>query len=339
MKYRKVEGCDQLLEGDPRLIQSRLIDYVIYLREEKKLVGGTINTSMAVIRKFYDTNDIELRWKKIKSYVGKGKMQKKKDRPYTHTEISKMLEKTDQRGRVVILLMASSGIRVGALPLLKIRNLQRIEKYNIYKIIVYENEDEEYATFCSPECALAIDSYLEYRQRHGEHPLREDSPLIREEFDVTDQIHATHPRELCLESFRMMIKSAGFRSGVLEKRAAPEGGRVRERRAVKETHGFRKFWQTTAITSGMAPLYAEILMGHTSGSLALSSYVRPTESDLLEGNDRMIGYIGIVDSLTINEENKLRREVHTLKQEVTRFDKMDKEIEKIKKMIISGNIH
>lgn len=99
---------------------------------------------MAIIRKFYDTNDIELKWKKIKSYIGKGKDKlNKKDRPYTRVKISKMLEKADQRGRITILLMSSSGIQVGALLHLKIRDLQRIEKYNLYKIIVYENEDEE----------------------------------------------------------------------------------------------------------------------------------------------------------------------------------------------------
>src|SRR5215207_9046704 len=97
---------------------------------------------MAIIRKFYDT--VELKWKKIKSYIGKGKDKlNKKDRPYTRVKISKMLEKADQRGRIAILLMSSSGIQVGALLHLKIRDLQRIEKYNLYKIIVYENEDEE----------------------------------------------------------------------------------------------------------------------------------------------------------------------------------------------------
>lgn len=87
-----------------------------------------------------------------------------------------MLEKADQRARVAILLMCSSGIRVGAIPSLKLKNLEKIEKYNIYKIIVYENEDEEYVTYCTPECRMAIDSYLEYRQRHGENPIKESSP-------------------------------------------------------------------------------------------------------------------------------------------------------------------
>jgi hypothetical protein len=44
-----------------------------------------------------------------------------------------MLEKADQQGRIAILLMSSSGIQVGALLHLKIRDLQRIEKYNLYK--------------------------------------------------------------------------------------------------------------------------------------------------------------------------------------------------------------
>jgi integrase len=157
------------------------------MREELKVASTTINTRIAAVRKFYDCNDIELKWKKIKSYVGRARTTKnkgKKDRPYTSLEILKMLEKADERGRAIILLMASTGMRAGALPSLKIRNLERIEKYSLYKITVYENNDEEYITFCTPECGCAIDSYLEYRQRHGEHPLSEDSPLIREEFDM-----------------------------------------------------------------------------------------------------------------------------------------------------------
>ena len=49
----------------------------------------------------------------------------------------------------------------------------------------------------------------------------------------------------------------------------------------------------------------------------------------------MIGYVGVIDALTINEEHKLRHEVQTLKQEVTKFDKMSKEIEDLKRMIAS----
>ncbi|MGH9976079.1 MAG: hypothetical protein ACRD8Z_09640, partial [Nitrososphaeraceae archaeon] len=148
MKFRKVKDCDQLLAEDPMITQRQLTDYVISLRVENKLNATTIKTRLAAVKKFYDTNDIELKWKKIKSYIGKGR-KNNRDRPYTHLEIARMLEKADQRGKVAILLMCSSGIRVGAIPSLKLRNLEKIEKYNTYKITVYENEDEEYITYCT----------------------------------------------------------------------------------------------------------------------------------------------------------------------------------------------
>lgn len=130
MRFRRVNDCSQPIQGDPRLIQSQLIEYIIYLRENRKLGSNSINTNMAAVKKFYDTNDIELKWAKIKSYVGKGKGGGgRKDRPYTIKEISKMLEKADQRGKIAILLMCSSGIRVGALSSLKIRNLEKIDMF------------------------------------------------------------------------------------------------------------------------------------------------------------------------------------------------------------------
>jgi hypothetical protein len=123
-----------------------------------------------------------------------------------------------------------------------------------------------------------------------------------------------------------MIERIGLKSGVIEKTALVESGRG-YRRQVKETHGFRKFFQTTAINAGMSPLYSEISMGHTSGGLALESYLRPSENDLLEGNDKMIGYIGVMDALTINEENKLRRKVKALVEREDEVQKMKYEHE------------
>jgi hypothetical protein len=160
---------------------------------------------MAAILEFYDTHDIELKWKKIKMYVyGNGNGSRKRDRPYTYFEIPKMSEKTEQRGKVAIVLMCSAGVRIGALPYIKLRNLERTEGYNLYKLTIYEGEEEEYITFCTPECTTAIGSYLEYKQRHEERPLKEGSPLIREEFDINDEIMAANPKTLGMEAFRKM---------------------------------------------------------------------------------------------------------------------------------------
>jgi site-specific recombinase XerD len=103
----------------------------------------------------------------------KGEFSRKSvDRSYTHQEISKILQVCDLRMKVVILLMASSGCRVGALPSLKLRNLEKID--TVYKITMYEGSKESYYTFTSPECTSFIDSYLEFRENNGE-KLNKDS--------------------------------------------------------------------------------------------------------------------------------------------------------------------
>ena len=47
----------------------------------------------------------------------------------------------------------------------------------------------------------------------------------------------------------------------------------------------------------------------------------------MEGDSRHVGYIGIIDQLTINEENKLRRKVETLTEKQDEIQKMKYEYE------------
>jgi hypothetical protein len=48
--------------------------------------------------------------------------------------------------RAVVLLLASSGIRIGAIKSIKLRSVEDM------KLTVYENDREEYFTFMTPEC-------------------------------------------------------------------------------------------------------------------------------------------------------------------------------------------
>ena len=73
-------------------------------------------------------------------------------------------------------------------------------------------------------------------------------------------------------------------------------------------------------------------MGQKSNQLE-EAYLQIDEQSLLVGDSKHVGYIGIIDQLTIDESNKLRREVQTLKQEVTRFDKMEKQIQELNRKL------
>jgi integrase len=110
-------------------------------------------------------NDVSLNKKKIKMFKGEY-TRKAVDRAYTHEEISKMLDVSDLRTKTIVLLMASSGIRIGSLPDIRIRNLEKVN--NIYKVTVYEGSNSQYFTFCTPECTSYIDAYLDFRTKNGE---------------------------------------------------------------------------------------------------------------------------------------------------------------------------
>jgi integrase len=73
------------------------------------------------------------------------------DRPYTRAEILKLLDAGNTRDKIIVLLMASDGLRIGVLPSVVLRDLIRIDKYNLYQLKVYAGTEAEYITFCTPE--------------------------------------------------------------------------------------------------------------------------------------------------------------------------------------------
>ena len=77
-----------------------------------------------------------------------------------------------------------------------------------------------------------------------------------------------------------------------------------------QCHDFRKFFETAAKNTGMDTLILKRLMGQKTG--LEDSYYKPDDRQILEGNSKMIGYIGVIDNLTINEEFRLRTKVEEI---------------------------
>jgi hypothetical protein len=97
---------------------------------------------------------------------------------------------------------------------------------------------------------------------------------------------------------------------------------------IMECHGLRKFFETNAVKAGMDLIYVRRLMGQSAG--LEDSYLRLSEEELLEGDDRHVGYIGIIDQLTIEESNRLKKEVEHYKVKASQFDILRAEIDGLK---------
>lgn len=157
-------------------------------------------------------NDIIINWRKLKKFKGKhhGVVE---DAPYTHEKIKTLTDNASQRDRAMIMLMASAGLRRGALPGLRLKDLQRIDKYDLYKITVYKKEQEQYITYCTPECTKAIDKYLQWRQQLGEQ-LKQSSLVFRTEFNTESNLHISSPKPFRAESIGHNIADLLDRTGV-----------------------------------------------------------------------------------------------------------------------------
>jgi len=244
-----------------KLPQQDISDLIIKYLVERKISRQYKNLIFSTIKHACEINDVILNWKKIKKFIKTQKTDNQingKDRGYTHQEIQKILDFSEQRMRTVFLILASTGIRGGILRSIRIRDLEKAD--NLYKITVYSGDDkDEYFTFCTPECAKEIDAYIDFRKRHGE-KITNDSYLIVKKFNVnlSERIRG---KQFGSDTMQGMLGVCINNSGVRE---IDHVNKYR-RKEIPRLHGFRKFFTTQLVNSKVNPEIREMLLGHKIG--------------------------------------------------------------------------
>lgn len=290
LNFVGIHDLQVLLDQGKEVLQAMVINYAKSLRDNpvKKYSRSTVNNRIVAVLYFLDNNDIELNKRKIRRYFPSDESIKD-DRPYTHEEIERILSVCNLRTKAMILLMASSAVRIGALSNMQIGDLTPV-KYantNLFRIHVYARTREKFYTFCTPECAKAIDEYLDYRKRCGEE-IKDKSPLFRKHFNKDDPFTINIPHFLTDDAVMKSIDGVLKQSGI-------------KTSEVMRSHSFRKGFKSICEQSGMKSINVETLMGHDIG--VSGHYYRPAESDILED------YMKAVDALTISEENRLKKQI------------------------------
>jgi site-specific recombinase XerD len=89
----------------------------------------------------------------------------------------------DLRDRCLILLMTSTGMRVGAIKSLKLKHLTRLQQENNMGVLrVYpESKNDRYNAIITPECMASLDEYIDYRRKQHE-KITGESYIIRDKF-------------------------------------------------------------------------------------------------------------------------------------------------------------
>ncbi|HXV87572.1 MAG TPA: hypothetical protein VD710_00595 [Nitrososphaeraceae archaeon] len=142
LKYCQTD-LDSFLKLPHDEISSLIVNYLL----QRKVSRQYKVVIFSAIKHACEMNDVVLNWTKMKKFIKSERTENSvcgKDRGYTDKEILKILEFSDQRSKTAFLLLASTGMRIGALQSIKINDLERID--NLYKITVYSGDREEYIT-------------------------------------------------------------------------------------------------------------------------------------------------------------------------------------------------
>lgn len=317
----------------PRYIESQIISYIMSLRESG-IAYTTVQFFVAPIFTFYQLNDVVLNRKKVSRYLGEYK-RAAKDGAYTTEQIQTALQNADARMRMILLVLSSTGCRVGALPSLTLGNLTKIPitDYGLYKITFYEGTNNEYYSFTTRETAqTGIDNYLLYRKRSGENISfnqntnkwePDNTPLIRKQFDVNDLLQVKQPKPMKLNAIRSLLTVHLVKCGLRtwEHPTAPQSVN-RIRKAVSLSKGFRKRAISVFIEAELNHEIRELLVDHST--MLDQHYFRPTEDQVLAE------YMKAEPLLTIDPSMRLRQEVQTLRVEKQSWEALREEVEGLK---------
>lgn len=305
-----------------------VVAYIMYQRnrlERKEITGATLFNYLKAIKLFCEMTDISIPWKKITRGIPRGRRYAE-DRAPTIEEIRKICEYPDRRIKAIVYAMCSGGFRLGAWDYLRWGDIQPISRNEMVvaaKVVIYAGEEEEHITFITPEAYSYLKEWMDYRRDVGE-TITKNSWVMRDLWDTSVAIGRgliTKPKKLKAAGIKRLIERALWAQGIRKKL---EDGK--KRHEFQADHGYRKFFKTHCEIAGMKPINIEKLMGHSTG--ISDSYYRATENQILSD------YLIAVDSLTINEENRLVQKIEELneKSDVNQFIITTKLMEKEKEI-------
>ena len=322
---------DELAKLSTKKVTEMLEDLIMDLTQKHNPNG--VPTYYYAVELFFLQNDHDLRTKKLHRMFPKPIKHQNRS-AYSQDDLTELYEGMfSLRGRAVLLFLATSSMRVGALDELK---LGHIKDYQDCKLItVYEGEVEEYKTLISPEASKLYDKYLEQRRDTGE-VLTDDSWAFVNQFEKGHLLTKTPPK-MSYQSMYQYLDRASRRLGLRTK--VTRNGK-HERKKIALVHGLRKFAESQFNNAKLHQNYINVLTGHVSANLDVSTYwdVEQHVDEIYEE------YIKCLPRLAISADERRKYEVVGAKtisteQELAyeqRIADQDEKIKQLEKMVLEN---
>lgn len=230
-------------------------------------------------------NTIPIDWKYIKQQVEPRSVRVVIDRAPTRKDLYEIVNTCTLRDKALVLVAASSGLRVGALASLTFGDLSL--KDEIPKVTVRRKPGRKiskdmpsgFGTFISPEAKRMLLTYREHRRQKGE-LITDASPLFvsnridrkgEEGRALAPAYISKHWRRILKRAFKTDKSHTWFEL---------------------HFHTLRKFFKTHCDVAGVKGKFSEFWMGHIGKELA-SSYFRAQDTQHLDEYKKAIPLLSL----------------------------------------------
>jgi len=322
LEWTKLKDYNALLEASDKEIQTLLEDYLFHIKT--KVSPNSVPAMMSPIELFYTMSDKIIDSKKLhRMYPSRIKLSGYT--AYSNKDVQDILAScnNDKRNRAIVLFLASTGCRIGALPGLKISHVSDMQD-KCKAILFYENSLEEYYGFLTPEANKALEEYFELRRSDGEH-LDQQSPLFRGKYSLGIE----KPKPMKADTItHVLIRLVSH---------TIKRNKTGKRYNIQIAHGLRKRF-ATIIKLGNVVSYSvsERLLGHNA--YLDKQYFRGTKDELFKEFQK------VIPALTVDDNERLRLEklvqdkkISELQEEKNKRVDIEKQmVEMERQMVVMG---
>jgi len=305
LKFSKISIQD-LLSISKEDIQILVEDYV-FSRKKMNLTRLSIKGYLNGIKLFLDMNDIVINWVKIRKFLPEAS-KPSGQKAYTNEDCIEILNSSiNKKFRCLVHLLASSGMRIGAVRELKMKHLEEMP-HGCKSVLVYAGSKEEYYTFISQEAVKALDDYIDERISQGD-KINSDSFVIVTSKRGFKQCNRT--------TIRMVIAR---NVGKLKASKLITGNRTDK----MVNHAFRKRFNTILKSNKEINIVlAERMLGHSVTIPLDNSYLDVTKENLFAE------YLKALPELYIDEKYKLESELISKQQQIEELESKDNKIREL----------
>jgi integrase len=315
--FQKADSPEQALERVKGVSPEQRVDmvdgFVQYLLDNEMNSSTVVQLVRGGLKKWLLLNEVQVDWGKISREILPGEELVVSDRKPSKEELRQMLRVGGLRDSVLILMAASSGLRVGTLSSLSFGEIDLTRDPS--PIVVKRKPGrkvsrklQKYVTFISHEAKKVLLQYMEHRRKLGE-SITDSSPILTS--DRINELGKFLNSMYVSNHWRRLLKRAHL--------ATKNGGPWHD----IHLHTLRKFFETECINANVKTAYREHWMGHTGVHLE-SSYFRGGQEKHEEEYLKAIPYLnilapqtedytGLIEKVKFLEENGKRKELEIQK--------------------------